>query len=141
MLVPEGSGSDHHYTVASSPAETLVQWFVNIGVDINTIDFGYRALTPITDAVYCSIPAAVSLFLSRDATLIHRMLQNAMRRLFDDDVAAVTMFDCLLEHDPGLINHISEINPSLLPGRNIRECRKLDFRVPMHWVAWNVEAM
>ncbi|KAL8884822.1 MAG: hypothetical protein Q9215_007206 [Flavoplaca cf. flavocitrina] len=115
------------------PDETLVRWFLDNGIDINSLHGTCKSLTPVTHAAYCSTPAVISLLLSRGATLNYRVLKNAIRGHDDDDTAAFAMFDFLIDKDPSLAEAINTIDDLSHPSTTKIQRTKLDFGAPLHW--------
>ncbi|KAL8760741.1 MAG: hypothetical protein Q9184_003086, partial [Pyrenodesmia sp. 2 TL-2023] len=113
--------------------ETLVRWFLDNGVDVAAISGTSESLTPVTYAANCSTTSVVSLLLSRGATLNYRVLQNAISGHGDDDVAAFTMFEFLLQQDPLLPNDINEVDTLHHPSHSRIQRLKLDYGTPLHW--------
>ncbi|KAL8655777.1 MAG: hypothetical protein Q9210_000665 [Variospora velana] len=131
----ESSARDCNLELVSSifTDETLVRWFLDNGVDVATVSGTSQSLTPVTYAANCATTSVVSLLLSHGATFNHRVLHNATRGHGDDDVAAFTMFDFLLQHDPLLAQAINDIDNLHHPSRTRIERMKLDYGTPLHW--------
>ncbi|KAL8752948.1 MAG: hypothetical protein Q9184_005573, partial [Pyrenodesmia sp. 2 TL-2023] len=113
--------------------ETLVRWFIDNDIDVTTVTGPSESLTPVTYAANCSTPSVVSLLLSRGATLNYRVLQNAIRGHGDDDIAAFTMFEFLLQQDSLLTQAINDIDNLDHPSYSRIQRLKLDYGTPLHW--------
>ncbi|KAL9015973.1 MAG: hypothetical protein Q9185_006651 [Variospora sp. 1 TL-2023] len=127
--------------------ETLVRWFLDNDIGLATVSVKCKSLsgksknraektkplTAVTDAANRSTTSVVSLLLSKGATLNHRVLHNAISGHGDDDVAAFTMFNFLLQQDPSLAQAINDIDNLQHPSRTRIERMKLDYGTPLHW--------
>ncbi|KAL8918719.1 MAG: hypothetical protein Q9208_007190 [Pyrenodesmia sp. 3 TL-2023] len=119
--------------------ETLARWFLDNGADVDTVGDTIKSLTPLTPltpvmyAANSSTTSVVSLLLSRGATLNHRVLVNAIIGHGDNDVAALTMFDFLLQQDPMLIQAINDVDTIHHPSKIQIHRLKLDHGTPLHW--------
>ncbi|KAL8973189.1 MAG: hypothetical protein Q9197_002452 [Variospora fuerteventurae] len=127
--------------------ETLVRWFLDNDIGLATVSVKCKSLSgksknraettkPLTAVTYAanrSTTSVVSLLLSKGATLNHRVLHNAISGHGDDDVAAFTMFNFLLQQDPSLAQAINDIDNLQHPSRNRIERMKLDHGTPLHW--------